>query len=103
MTVRPEKGKVMEPTGTTGTITVLHTKNHSRFVHAGNLGLHLLKKNLPSCVKDELEGLECAVYKNVQYTDIQIHRDKYISEIKPSGKSVICGRTWQPHDFGTMA
>lgn len=86
MTVRPKKGKVVETTGTTGTITGLHTKNHSRFVHVGNLGLASLKKNLPSCVKDELQGAECAVYKNVQYTDTQIHKNKYISETEPSGK-----------------
>lgn len=45
MTVRPKKGKFVEPTGATGTITVPHRENHSRFVHAGNLGLATFEKS----------------------------------------------------------
>lgn len=49
MAVRPKKGKVVEPTGATGTITVLHTENLSRFVLLEIRDLQLFKKSAQLC------------------------------------------------------
>lgn len=49
MAVRPKKGKVVEPTGATGTIIVLHTENLSRFVLLEIRDLQLFKKSAQLC------------------------------------------------------
>ena len=90
MTMRPKKGKVMEPTWTTGTTTVLIGKlNHSRFVHVRSLGLGTFKQTCLILWRINCKG------ENVQYTliytDTEIHRNKNSSEIKTPGKPVVCG------------
>lgn len=68
MTMRPKKGKAMEPTLTTEPQqSSIGRLNHSRFVHVRNLGVGT---SFPDSVMDKLQGQEYAAYISIyKYAD----------------------------------